>query len=376
MLEEEKQYWLAFSAFPGIGPLRFKILIDYFGSAKRAWQAGVKDLLEIGLGEKLTEKFLRFRDGFSISKYLANLKQKNINVLTLTDQDYPKLLKEIPAAPFVLYYRGNLEKINYFAKTIAVVGTRNVTSYGREVTKRLTSDLVGCGLTIVSGMAYGVDTVAHEAAIEAGGKTIAVLGCGVDIIHPPANSQLYWRIVNGKGVVISEYPVGQYALKGLFPARNRIISGLSEGVVVTQGARDSGALITARYAAEQGRDVFAVPGPITSEYSQAPTILLKQGAKLVTQAEDILEELKIQTGRIRKLFVENEWKNKKKQEILNLTKEEKEIIALLSLENLHFDELIAKIKFPAAKLASLLTLLEMKKIIKHFDNGIYGINDL
>ena len=216
--------------------------------------------------------------------------EESITALAITDPRYPRLLKEIPDPPEVLYIRGRGTKIN-LEKTIAVVGTRHVTPYGEQMTKKLVRDLVKNGFTIVSGLAYGVDAIAHQAAITAGGKTIAVLGCGIDIIAPPGNTDLYWRIVQGHGAVVSEIPMGERTSKKKFVTRNRIISGLSLGVVVIEGARKSGTLITARYAAEQGREVFAVPGPVTSEYSGAASYLLKNGAKLVESADDILEEL-------------------------------------------------------------------------------------
>jgi DNA processing protein len=208
----------------------------------------------------------------------------------LDDSRYPKLLREIPDPPEVLYVLGTGSKIN-LEKTIAVVGTRHVTPYGVAMTKKLVTDLVARGFTIVSGLAYGVDAVAHRAAIAAAGKTIAVLGCGIDIIAPAVNTELYWRIARGNGAVVSEIPPGVRPGKKKFVTRNRIISGLSLGIVVIEGTDHSGALITAKYAAEQGREVFAVPGPVTSEYSRASSILLKNGAKLVESVSDILEEL-------------------------------------------------------------------------------------
>jgi len=210
--------------------------------------------------------------------------------LTIDNPKYPRLLKEISDPPNILYVRGKGSKIN-LEKTIAVVGTRQVTPYGREMTRRLVTDLVHRGYTIVSGLAYGVDAAAHEAAIAAGGKTIAVLGCGIDIIAPRGNTDLYWRIVRGHGAVVSEIPPGIRPDKRRFVTRNRIISGLSLGVVVIEGTEHSGTLITAKYAAEQGREVFAVPGPVTSTFSRAAAILLKNGAKLVESASDIIEEL-------------------------------------------------------------------------------------
>lgn len=216
-----------------------------------------------------------------------------IDQLTLDDPRYPAKLKEIPDPPRLLYVKAKsgLDALD-LDRAIAVVGTRTMTRYGEEVTKQLVRELVAHGFTIVSGMAYGIDTVAHCAAIDAGGKTIAVLGCGIDIIWPPSNARLYIRVgEEGYGAIVSEMPQGVRPNKELFKTRNRIISGLSLGVVVTEGAENSGALITARFAAEQGREVFAVPGPITSPLSRGPARLIKQGAKLVETVEDILDEL-------------------------------------------------------------------------------------
>lgn len=283
-------YFVAFSLFPGIGPMRFTLLTSYFGSAKAAWEAPLSELKHTGLGLSLCEAFDVFRKRTHPETYVADLAKRHIGALMITDTRYPPLLRQIPDAPFVLYVKGRGTKIN-LEKAIGVVGTRNITPYGKQVTRRLVTDLVKRGYTIVSGLALGVDTVAHQAAIDAGGKTIAVLGCGIDIVAPSGNATLYRDIVGGCGAIVSEMPLGLRPDKGLFVTRNRIISGLSLGVVVTQGAEDSGALITARYAAEQGRDVFAVPGPITSKYSRATSVLLKNGAKLVESVNDIMEEI-------------------------------------------------------------------------------------
>ena len=269
-MDTETACYVSFSVFPEIGPMRFKELLARYGSAQAAWKS-------------LRKKFDR-------EEYLRRLEKLHVSVLTLKNPKYPKLLSEISDAPFVLYIRGRGSKID-LNKTIAVVGTRRVTPYGCAVTKKLVQDLVAAGYTIVSGLAYGVDAVAHEAAIECGGKTIAVLGCGIDIIAPPSNASLYHRIENGGGAIISEMPLGLRPEKKLFVTRNRMISGLSRGVIVIEGSDTSGSLITARYAAEQGREVFAVPGPITSPFSKGPARLIKEGAKLVESVEDILDEL-------------------------------------------------------------------------------------
>lgn len=378
MTANDLKYYLGFSAFPGIGPLRFKLLIKYFGTAKKAWFSSEKDLLKIGLGEKLIQHFLNFRTDFSLTEYQQKINDLKINVITLSDKLYPRLLKEIPAAPFLLYIRGNLEILQKLEPAIAVVGTRLITSYGEAVTRQLTADLVSAGFTIISGMAYGVDAVAHQTAIDTGGQTVAVLGCGVDVIHPKSNTTLYWQIIKKYGLVISEFPVGQFAAKGLFPARNRIISGLSLGTVVTEGAADSGALITARFAAEQGREVFAVPGPITSSLSKGPTFLLKQGAKLVTEVKDILEELKLSNYPINPAFAKAMAGRQLSNNPINgrvedLSEEEKKIIGLLRNENLHFDDLIRVTKIESSRLSGILTTLEIKKIIKNFFDGTIGI---
>jgi DNA processing protein len=223
----------------------------------------------------------------SVKKYDMDIKTV---ILRIDNSRYPRLLREIPDPPPVLYVRGSGSKIN-LEKTIAVVGTRHPTPYGIAITKKLVSDLVGQGFTIVSGLALGIDAVAHWAAIASAGKTIAVLGCGIDIIAPPSNATLYWDIVHGHGAVVSEIPPGVRTDKKRFVTRNRIISGLSLGVVVVEGSEHSGTLITAKYAADQGREVFAVPGLVTSKYSRASSILLKNGAKLVESADDIIEEL-------------------------------------------------------------------------------------
>lgn len=210
--------------------------------------------------------------------------------ISLHDSHYPRLLSEISDPPKLLYVRGRGPKIN-LEKTIGVVGSREISPYGRMMAKKLVTDLVANGFTIVSGLALGVDTVAHETAMAMGGKTIAVLGSGIDIIYPTRNASLYWNIVNGNGAIVSEFGPGVKTEVARFKTRNRIISGLSLGVVVIEGGQHSGSLITAMYAAQQGREVFAVPGPVTSSTSRAPSILLKNGAKLVESVDDILEEL-------------------------------------------------------------------------------------
>lgn len=291
-MDKETAACIGFSVFPGIGPIRFNLLVTYFGSATKAWNASAEELKRTGLRSAFVDEFVHFRSAFSIKQYEKVLTHKHITVLTQKNAKYPRLLMEIPDPPIVLYVRGKRSKkpIN-LDKTIAVVGTREITDYGAQVTVQLVKGLVKMGYTIVSGLAKGVDTVAHKTAIKEGGKTIAVLGSGIDIIAPPSNTDLYWDIIEGHGAVVSEMAPGLRPSKKLFVTRNRIISGLSQGVVVVEGSERSGTLITARYAGEQGREVFAVPGPVTSRFSRAASILLKNGATLVETAQDIIEEL-------------------------------------------------------------------------------------
>jgi DNA processing protein len=364
-MDEETKYWVAFSVFPGVGPVRFKLLLDYFGSAKNAFQASGKTLQSIHFPTNLIGKFSDFRSTFDIEKYLVELENVHIHVLTLNNPKYPKLLAKISDPPFVLYVKGIKGKVPInLTRIIGVVGTRKITPYGEEVTRKLVTDLVASGFTIVSGMAYGVDAVAHQTALDCDGQTIAVLGCGVDVIAPPVNTNLYHRICeSGQGAIIAEMPLGLRPNKGLFPARNRIISGLSLGVIVTEGADDSGALITARNAAEQGREVFAVPGPVTSQYSRGPAKLLKNGAKLVENADDVLDELNIPKSQISNAAKQNYQPQ--------ATPTEKKVIQELNEKRLTLDEIVRQTDLTTGDVAAILTLLEMKGIVVHTGDDCY-----
>lgn len=364
----DRNFWLAFSAFPGVGPVRFALLLSHFGGAQKAWEASTKDLLQINFGEALTAKFDAFRRVFDVKGYAKKLEDEAISTLILTDENYPTLLKQIPDPPFVLYVKGDGVKgkgeSDWINKAIAVVGTRKVTSYGREVTWTLTRELAASGLTIVSGLALGVDAEAHKAALDAGGKTIAVLGCGVDCCNPPSNKWLYNKILDGNGIIVSEMPLSHQPNRGLFPARNRIISGLSLGVLVTEGAQDSGSLITARNAAEQGREVFAVPGPITSSFSKGPTSLIKKGAKLVATVEDILEEFQMSN-----VNPQAGGSNRQKG-----TKEEETIMKIIEYEPVHFDDIVRQSRMETGKVGSLLSVMEIKGMVKNVGNNVYKAN--
>lgn len=361
---DQRECYLAFSISPGIGPIRFRQLIKYFGSAKDAWFGGKYDYKAAGLGEKIFEGFLEFRNKFDLKDYLNKLNKKNVQFLTVEDNNYPKNLKQIQDPPIVLFVKGDFSGIDW-SKSIAIVGTRRITSYGREVTENLASVLCANGFNIVSGLALGVDAVSHKMAVENNGKTIAVLGCGVDCCYPRENQDLYDRIINGCGAVVSPFPLSMPPSTGTFPARNRIISGLSIGVLVTEAGEDSGALITASNAASQGRPVFAVPGPITSKQSEGTAKLLKNGAVFIQNVEDILDNL----GLGKRIY--------KREKIdfdkLNLSPEEKAVVSLLQQEESNIDYLSKRTGIAVSKLSMILTELELSGIVKNLGVGEFGI---
>ncbi|MDP2860843.1 MAG: DNA-processing protein DprA [bacterium] len=363
MDNEETLYWLAFSTVIGIGPKRFSLLRDYFSSAKKAWEADESKIIPLGLPAPVLKEFLNQRKTFNPEIFPAVLEKKAIKFATTKDADYPKLLKEIPDPPFIIFWRGDIEVSKKPA--IAVVGTRKMTPYGREVTEILTRDLTGAGLIIVSGLARGVDGIAHKTCLDNNGKTIAVLGAGVDIVYPPDHGWLYREILEKGSLIISEVPPGKFVAKGIFPARNRIVSGLSLGVLVTEGAEDSGSLITARLALEQGREVFAVPGPITSALSAGPMKLLKEGAKLVNAASDILEELNLGTKSLMSSILA--------EEIKGDDDHEERILTILRIHEAHFDEIVRETGFEAEIVGATVSIMEIKGKIKEMGNMIYRI---
>ncbi len=277
-------YRLGFSHFTGIGPMRFKALSDHFGSSFKAYW-GDRDSLERVIGKDLAAGFTAFRNKFDPVRKLEDLKKMGIAVLTPEDYRFPKNLIAIADPPICLYVKGSLNSDRFFS----VIGSRHPTQYGLKVAYELAFGLAKAGFAVVSGMALGIDGVAHWGAIDAKGKTVAVLGC-VDVVYPYQHLDLYRKIIASGGAIVSEFPPGLRLCKGMFISRNRIVSGMSKGILVVEGGDHSGTLITASMAANQGRDLFAVPGQITNELSLAPNILLKQGAKMVTEIKDILEE--------------------------------------------------------------------------------------
>ncbi len=358
---EDLKYWLALGQFYKFGPVKFKKIKRYFPNMEAAFKASLKDYLRAGIEEKTAEEFMIFKHQIEPDRLLENLEKEKIKVLTIADADYPKLLKQIYDPPFIIYYRGDLGAFNGF--TLAVVGARKYTPYGQQVTEKLIRELALNHLTIVSGLAIGVDTLAHVAALEAGGKTIAVLGSGLDRqnIYPSQNRYLADKIQASHGLVLSEYPLGTMPLKHHFPQRNRIISGLSLATLVIEAGEKSGALITAAHALEQNRDIFAIPGGIYSPYSAGTNSLIKLGAKLVANAKDIIESLNLADAAS---YIEN-------KKIIPESAEEKLILAELNYEPLHVDELKRLTKLDTSVINSTLTIMEMKGMIKNLGGMQY-----
>ena len=366
MTQKENLYWLGFSLFPGIGPKRFFLLLKYFRKAEKIWSCSKNKLLKLGLPPKLVEKFIDFRERTNLQNEELKLQKNSVEFLPFKSKHYPKLLKEIDDPPIGLFIKGEL--ITQDTRAIAVVGTRKITPYGRQVTEKFVSELTVAGFTIVSGLARGVDSVAHRVALGNGGRTIAVLGCGLDRIYPPEHKPLAEQIIkNNQGAIISEFPLGTQAMPGNFPSRNRIISGLSLGVLVAEGASKSGTKITARLAADQNREVFAIPGPITSVLSEGPAELIKTGAKLVTNINDILEEFNL--PRVGNNLADNQ--NPKQIDFENKTEEK--IWQLLVNGNRHIDEIINESGEAGQSISSTLTLMEITGLVKNLGEGIYGL---
>jgi DNA processing protein len=354
-MAEDIFYWLALSLTPGLGSILIKRLLDRFKTPEAVFRAPLKDLLKIeGLGEKVARKIQEGPLEKVVKRELSLLEEVKGRIVSLKGDDYPKRLKDIYDPPAVLYVRGELRNEDELA--VAVVGSRKTSPYGRWITEKIGQDLACHGVTVVSGMARGIDSVAHKGALQGGGRTIAVLGCGIDVIYPSENRNLFYQIIE-HGAVLSEFPMGSPPEGGHFPRRNRIISGLSIGVVIVQASAGSGSLITAGYALEQGREVFAVPGNVGAEGSRGTNQLIKEGAKLVESSEDILEEVLPQWRRERETVREVETPGR------DLAGGEKILYELLGETPLHIDALIQGSQLDPGKVSSLLLNLELKGLI-------------
>ncbi|MCK4331529.1 MAG: DNA-processing protein DprA [Dehalococcoidia bacterium] len=348
---DELKYWVGFSRMPGIGRVKISQLLEHFSTLEHAWKASTGELRKAGLDSKSADTVVNLRPRISLDAEMVNLKRHKVEVLTCHSATYPQRLKEIYDYPPVLYVRGN--PLPEDESCLAVVGTRRATVYGRQVTEEIVSDLARNKVTIVSGLAKGIDSIAHRAALEAGGRTIAVFACGLDIVYPAENANLAREIME-RGALISEYPLGIRPKADNFPRRNRIMSGLSLGVLVIEAGESSGALITANQALEQNRDVFAVPGSILSPASRGTNHLIQEGAKLVRNHVDILEELNL-------AMVAQQLEMK---EILPADETESLLLKQLSAEPTHIDEVCRHSRLTPALVSSTLTMMELKGMVK------------
>lgn len=356
----ELMYWLWWNRVPGIGPTRFYKLRDHFGSMHEAWQAPPDEIKRV-IGDKAFQGWRFTAENWNPENELLKAERSGYRIYCIDDRDYPDLLKKIADPPPVLYTQGSFQYGDDIA--VGIVGTRNPTPAGAYHARELASELSCQGLTIVSGMARGIDSEAHQGALAANGRTIAVLGCGIDVVYPPENEELMGKIA-AKGVVVSEFPLGTEPLAGNFPARNRIISGLSLGIVVVEAAQDSGSLITAGLAVEQGREVFAVPGNVGSDGSKGPHKLIRQGAKLVETCQDVLAELAIpQLSATELRHDDSEGK------ILDTA--EVKIYAVLNREPQHIDQICRKSSLPTAQVSAFLVQLEIKGLVKRYPGQLY-----
>ncbi|NPV25909.1 MAG: DNA-protecting protein DprA [Firmicutes bacterium] len=356
-------YWVALHQVPGIGARRFKQLVDYFGSAYAVWQAGESALrLVPGIPPTLVESLLKHRSQINPEQKLEEALTRGFSVLSLADPDYPANLRTIYDPPPVLYVKGQIRPED--SQALAIVGSRKATPYGKAVAEKLGEELAAAGFCIISGLARGIDTCSHVGALRGSGRTIAVLGSGLDIVYPRENLRLFEKIVE-HGAVISEFPVGTPPEPVNFPSRNRIISGLARGVIVVEATKNSGALITSDFALEQGRDVFAVPGPITSRYSVGTNRLIKQGAKLIESVEDVLEEYVMPT-----LFSQVDTTTGKEIPV-KLTQEEQELLENISFEPITKEKLIILTGKSSQEVSTRLMFLELKGMVRQLPGQLY-----
>lgn len=365
-MTEALRPWFHLKSVPGVGNHLFKRLIERFGGPQDAFQGAEKDLQDIeGMTPALARRLKTHQLDPAVEQDMALAARKGVRIVTMTDPEYPFLLRQIPDPPPFLYVRGRIESR---AKAVAVVGSRVATGYGLSMAARLGAELAACGVTVVSGMARGIDTAAHEGALQAGGPTVAVLGSGLARVYPAENRRLFQAIV-GNGAVVTEFPMLTEPEPYNFPIRNRIISGMSYGTVVVEATRKSGSLITARLAAEQNRDVFAVPGSVQSFKSIGTHTLIKQGAKLVENAQDILEEI---AGSFFTDLQPDERRLPAGKGPPPLSPDEAIVVTALEPYPVHIDDLGRKLSMAPGKLASILLQLELSGIVDQSPGNFFA----
>ncbi len=349
---DPKAYWVGFNLVKGIGSVRLQGLIDYFGDLQVAWHAPTDAFVSAGLSPRIVENLQSVRRQIEPEKFLEHIQRQGIQVVTWMDEEYPCLLKEIDQPPPVLYQRGTFLPEDEYA--IAIVGTRRVTAYGRQVAEEIASSLAQSGMTVVSGLARGTDAVAHHAALNAGGRTIAVLGSGVDRIYPPEHKKLAEQIL-ANGCILSDYAPGTPPEAQNFPPRNRIIAGLTKATVVIEAGEKSGALITARFAVEQGREVFAVPGPIHAPQSKGTNNLISDGAHPLLRPSEVLEVLNLEQAQVQQ----------QARRVIPSDPVEAGLLNLLGSEPVHVDEIQVRSGLSINQVSATLTLMELKGLIRH-----------
>lgn len=357
---DSREALVALNLLPDIGPVRIRNLLSRFGSAQAVLAATQADLSQVDkVGFKAANNIIRWRDLIDLDGELRRIDQFGANIVTTDDSEYPALLRQIYDPPPVLYVRGTLRPEDAYA--IAMVGTRQSTLYGRQTAERLARQLAASGVTVVSGGARGIDSASHEGALQSGGRTIAVLGTGLDIVYPAENVKLYQRIAE-QGAVITQFPFGRKGDKQSFPIRNRIVAGMTQGTVVVEANRASGALITANFAAEYGRTVYAVPGRVDSPRSAGCHDLIKDGAQLCESAEDVLAEF----AHLQAIDPEEF-----ELSLPTLSHPEQQIFNVLTLEEMQQDEIIRRSELPAAQVSVALLQLEMKKLIQQHPGRLF-----
>ncbi len=357
-MSDERTYWLALNMVKGIGAARLRTLLDAFGSAQAAWQAAPAALRAAGVNEATVQNFVELHQTLDLQTIESDLAKHNVVALTLQEDAYPRKLRELDQAPPVLYVRGQLLPEDEWA--VAVVGTRQVTTYGRQIAEEFGAFLAHNGITLVSGLARGVDAIAHQAALKAGGRTVAVLAHGLEQIYPAENRQLGEEIA-ARGALVSDYAIGTPPDAANFPPRNRIISGLSLAVVIVEAGEQSGALITAGFAAEQGREVFAVPGNIHAPQSKGTNLLIQRGAHPLIRYEDLLDVLNLE------MMAEH----RSATVALPADATEAALFSLLGQEPLHVNEIGALARLPIDQVSSTLALMELKGLVRQVGGMTY-----
>jgi len=364
---ERLEAYLVLNSLRLIGPVRVRRLVERFGSVEQVFLQSTSSLASVeGVGQKAAESIRAWEQNFDLAGELAELQRLGIGVIDREDERYPQQLLEIYDPPLLLYYKGDLEAAK--RRGIGVVGSRQTSHYGLETAKKLSYQMAYAGLPVASGLARGIDTAAHQGALAAKGRTVAVLGCSLDLMYPPENQALAEMIVEKNGLLLSEFPLKTPPDKQTFPMRNRIVSGLSGGVLVIEAGAESGALITARMALEQGRQVFAIPGRIDNPLAKGCHRLIKEGAKLVESVEDVLAEFEF-------LFPPAAISEPRRVLPSDLSEDEQVILKNLGMEEVHLDELTRKCGLPSARMSSTLLRLEMRKLVRQLPGKFFVKTD-